>query len=125
MFASFSAMVLHLEARGCVSGADSRLVDNAAFNCLEGEYLGSDDPNSPFMCPRCTSTFRFMSGLLQHAESDHFHGYGPCEVFPTFQGFYGPLGNFLDALEEEILQYFPEVYEDSPYWRPRCWTWAP
>ena len=93
-------MILHLETRACPSGADIRTVDNAAFTCCYGESLRSGDPCSPFACPYCCSTtFRFMSGLLQHAELDHHQASEPFEDLMGMPYTVSPPRSFLDTLE--------------------------
>lgn len=63
-------MVLHLEAGYCESGADCFDVNEAARACYQSKHYTSDDRDFSFECPACSSRFRFMSALLQHAESD-------------------------------------------------------
>lgn len=55
------AMSLMLQSR------DSRQV---AFDCHQSDRCVSNDSDFDFRCPTCDTLFSFMSGLLQHAESD-------------------------------------------------------
>ena len=63
-------MVLHLEAASCESGADEDFVAEVAFACYQSDRYVSKNPDFDFQCPTCDTLFSFMSGLLQHAESD-------------------------------------------------------
>jgi len=64
-------MVLHLEAGTCESGADSDRVTEIAFDCYQsGKYTCDDNSEFDFECPTCNTPFTWMSGLLQHVESD-------------------------------------------------------
>lgn len=68
-FVSPSAMVLHLEEATCASGADLEVINVAAkLTPGIGVYL-SYNSSYPYDCSSCKS-LRFMSGLLQHIESD-------------------------------------------------------
>lgn len=69
-FISDSAMVLHLEAGSCESGVNEDFVDEVAFACYQSDRYTSNDPDFDFRCPTCDTLFLFMSGLLQHTESD-------------------------------------------------------
>ncbi|KAH6632475.1 hypothetical protein F5144DRAFT_252547 [Chaetomium tenue] len=70
-FVSRSAMVLHLEAGTCDSGADSDRVTEIAFDCYQsGKYTCDDNPDFNFKCPTCDTPFAWISGLLQHVEGD-------------------------------------------------------
>ncbi|KAI5863407.1 hypothetical protein GGS23DRAFT_531950 [Durotheca rogersii] len=102
-FNSISAMVLHLEAGTCASGTDNDFVTRVAFEChrfreytfAEGSDCSSDFGRSgdrDFTCPTCPSRFPYMSGLLQHVESDR------CEEDLAW----GPLAQFLRYLEKRI-----------------------
>ncbi|KAL2168253.1 hypothetical protein VTG60DRAFT_221 [Thermothelomyces hinnuleus] len=71
MFVSKSAMVLHLEAGTCESGADSdRVTEMTSERFLSRRYICDDNPDFPFKCPTCDTPFARISGLLQHVESD-------------------------------------------------------
>jgi hypothetical protein len=71
-FVSQSAMVLHLEAGTCESGADYDRVNDIAMACYQAKkYTCYDDPRFNFQCPTCCTPFRFMSALLQHVESEN------------------------------------------------------
>ncbi|KAL7785493.1 hypothetical protein V8C37DRAFT_419977 [Trichoderma ceciliae] len=67
-FATKSAMVLHLEVGNCPSAVGREDVDRIARLCHQAiRYIDGD---GDYVCPTCSKYFRFMSGLLQHAESD-------------------------------------------------------
>ncbi|CAP79196.1 Pc06g02030 [Penicillium rubens Wisconsin 54-1255] len=68
-FSRDSAVLLHLEAGTCVSGVDIEDVTQLAFDCVQAEDYTSYDPDFDFKCPHCQTSFAFISGLLQHAES--------------------------------------------------------
>ncbi|KAL2174954.1 uncharacterized protein P884DRAFT_229550 [Thermothelomyces heterothallicus CBS 202.75] len=94
MFVSKSAMVLHLEAGTCESGADCDRVTEIAFECfLSGRYTCDDNLDFPFKCPTCDTPFSWISGLLQHVESDS------CSE-ALAKG--TPLGKFLRFLQSQI-----------------------
>lgn len=63
-------MILHLEAGTCECDADLDEITELAFECHQSKFYNSDNPDFNFECPTCQTPFRFMSGLLQHAESD-------------------------------------------------------
>ena len=64
-------MVLHLEADTCDSGWDCEDVREIAFEChLSYAYTNDDDYDYDYKCPNCDMDFTYISGLLQHAESD-------------------------------------------------------
>ena len=76
-FANESAVLLHLEAGTCESGADYDYITGIAFACHQAHMYtcdddGSDDDDSgfKFMCPTCETRFDSMSAVLQHVESD-------------------------------------------------------
>ena len=96
-FKSRSAMVLHLEYSGqCDSGSNLALVKRTARQCYAYKKYRNNSDNSdyfPFACPCCGEVFRYMSGLLQHAESER------CEVE---MGPGTPLGRFLRYLWHRV-----------------------
>ena len=64
-------MVLHLEAGTCPSGCDTDRVDEVAFACYQSRhYVADEDSDFDYCCRICDAEFHYMSGLLQHAESD-------------------------------------------------------
>ena len=94
MFNSYSAMVLHLEAGTCRSGASLQTVKHAAnyrMSFLYGKYE----------CPDCNVECKHMSGLLQHAESDHSQGLDKFGNFRKFR-YHLQVGSFLDTLASDI-----------------------
>lgn len=88
-------MVLHLERGTCASRADCDLVEEAARSSQNLADYRSQYSNFPFECASCDDYFRFVSGLLQHVESDK------CE---ESLGCSGLLDCFLDELEENIVE---------------------
>ncbi|PTB35590.1 uncharacterized protein TrAFT101_009368 [Trichoderma asperellum] len=92
MFVTKSAMVLHLEEGTCKPGIDVDVIDDLATDCYEShKYLDND---GDYKCPTCAKYFRFMSGLLQHAESDS------CDE--TLRWKHGPLAVFLRFLKTRV-----------------------
>ncbi|KAM0513749.1 hypothetical protein ACHAPE_007575 [Trichoderma viride] len=68
-FVTKSAMVLHLEQGTCSSGVNLIDVNDYARDCYTSDqYLDCD---GDYECPTCHKYFKYMSGLLQHAESDN------------------------------------------------------
>jgi hypothetical protein len=86
-------MVLHLEAGSCVSDIVADDVDDIARDCYQSRHYTSDDPVYDFCCPGCECPFSYMSGVLQHAESD------ACDVN---LGKNTALGKFLHYLRQRI-----------------------
>jgi hypothetical protein len=87
-------MVLHLEAGSCESGADSYKVDDIAYDCYHAEwYITEDGADMDYECPSCDTGFYYMSGLLQHIESQ------VCDEKLT-KG--KPLRKFLNFLHTQI-----------------------
>ncbi|KAL2810864.1 hypothetical protein BDW59DRAFT_66056 [Aspergillus cavernicola] len=93
-FPTNSAMMLHLEAGTCHSGVDLDELNQLAFNCHQAQSYKSNNPDFDFECPSCQTPFLFMSGLLQHAESDC------CE---EELGSGDPLGIFLEFARSRIV----------------------
>lgn len=94
IFVSPSAMVLHLERGTCPSGANLETVNNAAELTTDIDIYMSGNSSYTYDCSSCDS-FRFMSGLLQHIESDR------CG---DTLGRGGPLDIFLRQLAWEVEQ---------------------
>ncbi|KAH7117329.1 hypothetical protein EDB81DRAFT_668295 [Dactylonectria macrodidyma] len=69
-FSTDFAMVLHLEARTCTSGIGLEEITDLAFECRQSRHYASENPDFDFECPTCQTPFAYISGLLQHAESD-------------------------------------------------------
>jgi hypothetical protein len=86
-------MVLHLEIGSCASGVDVQAVDNLAKACYKSDKYLNDDG---YKCPTCLNDFRFMSGLLQHAESDS------CSV--NLKKRKGSLATFLRFLKARVIR---------------------
>lgn len=89
-------MVLHLETGACESGVDREEVQQLAFDCwdLDGYICDDDDdPNYDFVCATCDVPYRFISGMLQHAESE------ACEETLAKNS---PLGKFLKLLRKRV-----------------------
>ncbi|KAK1456214.1 hypothetical protein CTAM01_17223 [Colletotrichum tamarilloi] len=92
-FDRHSAMVLHLEAGSCPSGVNSEDVDDIAKECTQSQHYISTDANFDYCCPQCQVPFTWMSGVLQHAESD------ACDIG---LGRHSQLGKFLHFLRRRI-----------------------
>ncbi|KXJ84774.1 hypothetical protein Micbo1qcDRAFT_129118 [Microdochium bolleyi] len=89
-----SAMVLHLEAGTCPSGTNSASVDDIAFRCSQAyHYTTEDGSDFDYTCPSCPAEFSYISGLLQHAESD---------ACAASLGQRQPLGRFLHFLRGQV-----------------------
>ncbi|CAG9951336.1 unnamed protein product [Clonostachys rosea f. rosea IK726] len=88
-----SAMVLHLEAGTCSSGTTADIVDDLAHQCYQSGHYLSNDGEYDFSCPDCETLFVWMSGLLQHAESN------ACEVSLSKDS---PLGKFMHFLRLRV-----------------------
>ncbi len=69
-FSSSSAMILHLEEGTCESQVDHEWVTETALKCYASRFYTSNDPDYDFMCPDCETPFRYISGMLQHIESN-------------------------------------------------------
>ncbi|KAL7911876.1 hypothetical protein GGI35DRAFT_301160 [Trichoderma velutinum] len=84
-----SAMVLHLEVGCCPSGVDDEDIDNLAGECRQWPRFLNTESGLRYRCPTCGEKFKFMSGLLQHAESERCNEdldetYGPLAIFLRF-----------------------------------------
>ena len=86
-------MVLHLEAGSCSSGTTAKDIDNYASKCYQSSHYTSHDQEYEHRCPDCETLFKWVSGVLQHAEG------GACEVSLS-KG--TPLGKFLHFLRQTI-----------------------
>lgn len=86
-------MMSHLEAGTCGSGVDLDEINQLAFECYQAQWYKSLNANFDFKCPTCQTPFAYMSGLLQHAESDS------CEAG---LGGTSPLGIFLEFSRSSI-----------------------
>ncbi|KAH6871547.1 hypothetical protein B0T10DRAFT_260541 [Thelonectria olida] len=91
-FVSHSAMMLHLEAGTCESGADLDFVVDVAFDCHQSDSYTCDDPDFDFQCPTCDMQFVYMSGFFQHVES--------CSCDEDLQE--KPLRQFLNYLRSRL-----------------------
>ena len=87
-------MVLHLETGTCESGVDCEFVAETARMSTNMAEYHSENEYYPLQCASCDEQFRFLSGLLQHVESDR------CE---EILGCSGGLDGFQDELEEAVL----------------------
>ncbi|KAL6900531.1 hypothetical protein GGI43DRAFT_52357 [Trichoderma evansii] len=93
-FVTKSAMVLHLEEGTCNSGTNLQAINGFARDCRKSdEYL---DDDGDCKCPTCEKYFKFMSGLLQHVESDS------CDE--TLRWRNGSLSIFLRFLKARVLR---------------------
>lgn len=89
-------MVLHLERGTCASGADMNTVNDTASVTMDIDVYMSVDSKYTYECIAC-DPFRFISGLLQHIESD---GCGDR------LGRGGPLGFFVKQLAWKVKHGF-------------------
>ncbi|KAB8071272.1 hypothetical protein BDV29DRAFT_179524 [Aspergillus leporis] len=103
-FSRDSAVLLHLEAGTCVSGVDIEDVTQLAFDCNQAEDYTSYNPDFDFKSPRCQTSFAFISGLLQHAES------GCCDKLMERDS---SLGKFLRLSDLALPQPHKRFYDDS------------
>lgn len=106
MFNSYSAMVLHLEAGTCRSGTSCQTVNHAANYRMDIHWSGAGKHYLGYGCPDCKMTCRLMSGLLQHAESEHAEN-DHSRVLDRFGNFHNfhyhrQLDSFLDTLVSDI-----------------------
>ncbi|ETN42878.1 uncharacterized protein HMPREF1541_02036 [Cyphellophora europaea CBS 101466] len=91
-FATTSAMVLHLERGTCGIGTDSDDIADWALGCIYADMFTTNGGGSwSFECPGCNATFRYVSGLLQHIESD------ACDQ----ELWNNPIDELLDLIESE------------------------
>ena len=64
-------MLIHLESGVCESGANRDQLDSLAYSCYESEYYSNGWCfYHKYKCPDCQKTFRYLSGLFQHVESN-------------------------------------------------------
>lgn len=64
-------MVQHIEHATCESGLNSDRIRNLALDLdYRGDFTDDRDRHYPFRCYRCGYSFRFVSSLLQHVESN-------------------------------------------------------
>lgn len=106
-FVSTSALMLHLETKNCGTSSHGEsikeicLVLAFAYSYIRGKH------QHDFECPNCGTSFRAMSALLQHAESQ------TCDKDLAFDRPFGKLLKFLRAqLEEE--NYEKHASSDQP-----------
>ena len=70
-FATTSAMMIHLESGTCDCGIDRHELDRLAYKCYQSrDYTNGWNDYYRYRCPHCDFTFRFVSGLFQHVESE-------------------------------------------------------
>ncbi|KAL7921257.1 hypothetical protein ACQKWADRAFT_314070 [Trichoderma austrokoningii] len=67
-FQTKSAIILHLELGECKSGVQARHVNCCARDEQGAEWIIGGDGS--YQCPECDRKFKFMSGLVQHAEGE-------------------------------------------------------
>lgn len=67
-------MILHLEAATCASNVDLDFVYSLALNSPCAHEFSFNARDFGLQCPSCDAPFRFMSGLLQHAETSDCEG---------------------------------------------------
>ncbi|KAL5092438.1 hypothetical protein Trisim1_001691 [Trichoderma cf. simile WF8] len=88
-FSRESAMVLHLEVGRCPSGVGYEGIDKLAGECRQWRRFLDKGNGFMYNCPTCDENFSYMSGLLQHAESERCsedldETYGPLAIFLRF-----------------------------------------
>ena len=69
-FSTNSVLILRLEAGTGVSNVDLDEINQLALECYHAQNYESNNLDFDFECSNCQTLFSFMSGLLQHAESD-------------------------------------------------------
>ena len=95
-FRTTSAMILHLEQdNSCPSDCNTSRIDQLASEVdAAGQYYDAYGPNDLlYTCPWCQERFRFMSALLQHAESER------CDAEYSSGS---PLWEFLEHLSAQL-----------------------
>ena len=85
--------MIHLEGGTCPSKCEDEDVLEAAYQYAEKDSFTTGTGQYPFRCPTCELEFRYMSGLLQHVESN------ACEakISPD-----SVLGKFLDYFKPRV-----------------------
>lgn len=63
-------MMLHMEAGTCGSGVNLDTITALAFECDQSQNYASTREDFDFGCPACQIPFSYISGLLQHVESN-------------------------------------------------------
>lgn len=64
-------MVLHLESGNCESGTELHDINTWVFDDFGcRQYTNQWTDYYQFCCPTCSNTFRYISGLMQHIESN-------------------------------------------------------
>lgn len=106
-FVSKSAWVLHLEQDTCPSNWNLEMTNEAAARCYQAlKYIAShyrdmllqgetNYSGTPFYCNECQQDFRYLSALVQHAESRY------CSMSTRN----GPLERVLHFLRNEVARY--------------------
>lgn len=87
-------MVLHMEVGNCPSGINTEKMEMIAGHCHLWPRFLDRKKEFPYGCPTCGERFRFMSGLLQHAESAR------CDE--NLDEHFGPLATFLRFLRAQF-----------------------
>lgn len=104
MFSYISEMVFHLESGSCGSGTDVRTVDMALKDSQYAHHITTGLDVHAFRCPQdpCDMAFRFMSGVVEHVESEHSGELNYLNNFEDFQGAPSPLDAFLAVLKNHV-----------------------
>lgn len=93
-------MVLHLEVGHCSSGINCDgvhfMADMIVSDCRQWPIFLDREKEFSYGCPTCGERFRFISGVLQHAESAR------CEEDPDH--IFGPLAIYLRHLRSCVSQ---------------------
>lgn len=73
-FPTLPAMMIHLESGNCSSQVTNDDIDNWTLQYSQlNRYIDPQAANR-YECPRCENQFSYLSGLLQHLESDACDG---------------------------------------------------
>lgn len=93
-FATVSATVLHQETGTCESGMTAQFIHQLGRVIGHQSFRrsGEDYEDYRFECTQCATGFRFMSALIQHAESP------ACDLGLRC----GPLARFCAVVAETI-----------------------
>jgi hypothetical protein len=63
-------MLIHLESGACLSEVTLDDIDSWALQYRQFNYYINSQAENRYSCPGCESKFRYLSGLLQHLESN-------------------------------------------------------
>lgn len=69
-FSKLSGMLIHLESGACSSEVTLDDIDSWALQYRQFNYHINSQAQNRYSCPGCENKFRYLSGLLQHLESN-------------------------------------------------------